>query len=489
MAPPLRILLVEGDPQQTQLIQDLLKTKGIVSDVVRVDTEAGLRTALQRNRIDLVLANYALPLLEGLSALKLTKRIAPEVPFIFVTTALDEEAAIEALKMGATDYVLKTRLSRLVLSVKRALREVEERTERKRAEEALQLSESYLAEGQRLSHAGSFGWSVVTGQIHWSEETFRIFEYDPTTKPTLQMVVERIHPADRANVSRLIERVSVDGSGFDIEHRLLMPDRRVKFVRVVAHPRRTGEQGGDLLVGAVTDITESKRTEEVVLRAERTRLARDLHDSFLQTIQGCKMVADNALKHSMDTAHVNRAVEDLSVWLGQAMCEARTALHSLRTTGRGDLVEALQRATEGDLLPSRMAVTFSVHGEVKEMHPLVGDEVYCIAYEAIRNACRHSGASRLEVQLNYARDLTLRLTDNGVGIDPQIAATGRWGHFGLQGMRERAIRIRSKLIIDSSAKSGTGITLVVPGSVAFRKASANWRTLLTKIRNLLDLEE
>jgi signal transduction histidine kinase len=234
--------------------------------------------------------------------------------------------------------------------------------------------------------------------------------------------------------------------------------------------------------------------------AERTRLARELHDTFLQTIQGSKMVADNALKHSADTARIHRAVEDLSVWLGQAMCEARTALHSLRTTDRSDLVETLQQATESDLLPSPMAVTFSVHGDVKEMDPMVHDEVYCIAYEAIRNACRHSGASRLEVQLNYARDLTLRLTDDGIGIEPKIVAAGRWGHFGLQGMRERAIRIRSKLTIDSSAKSGTGITLVVPGSVAFRKASANWRTatpwgcgyrraLLAKIRNLLGLEE
>ena len=82
------------------------------------------------------------------------------MPFIFVSGTLGEEVAIEALKIGATDYVLKTGLSRLVPSVRRAMREAEERAERKKAEEALRRSEMYLAEAQRLSHTGSFGWNV-----------------------------------------------------------------------------------------------------------------------------------------------------------------------------------------------------------------------------------------------------------------------------------------------------------------------------------------
>ena len=98
----------------------------------------------------------------------------PEVPFIFVTGTLGEEVAIEALKIGATDYVLKTRLSRLVPSVLRALREAKERTERKQTEKALRRSEAYLAEAQRLSRTGSFGWNVSTAEHTWSDETYRI---------------------------------------------------------------------------------------------------------------------------------------------------------------------------------------------------------------------------------------------------------------------------------------------------------------------------
>src|SRR4029077_2797624 len=98
----------------------------------------------------------------------------PDVPFIFVSGTLGEEVAIEALKVGATDYVLKTRLSRIVPSVRRALREVRERVELRLYEEALKRSETYLAEAQKLSQTGSFGLDVSSGDIYWSQETFRI---------------------------------------------------------------------------------------------------------------------------------------------------------------------------------------------------------------------------------------------------------------------------------------------------------------------------
>ena len=205
--------------------------------------------------------------------------------------------------------------------------------------------------------------------------------------------------------------------------------------------------------------------------AERTRLARDLHDTFLQTIQGSKLVADDALEPSTDPIRMRRAMEQLSGWLATAMQEGRAALNSLRTstTRTNDLAESLRRVTEDALIPKSMTASFSVIGESREMHPIVRDEIYRIAYEAIRNAALHSGASRLEVELRYAKDLTLRMADNGIGIDPAVADKGKNGHFGLQGMRERADRIGGKLTIVSSANSGTEIKLVVPGGIIYRK--------------------
>jgi signal transduction histidine kinase len=209
--------------------------------------------------------------------------------------------------------------------------------------------------------------------------------------------------------------------------------------------------------------------------AERTRMARELHDTFLQTIQGSKLVADDALDPSTDLVRMRHAMKQLSVWLEQATREGRAALNSLRTstTQKNDLAEAFRRATENGLMPGSMQATFSVVGDAKEMHPIVRDEVYRIGYEAIRNAYKHSQASRLDVELRYRQDLALRVRDNGVGIDPSTAALGKDGHFGLRGMRERAARIGGKLTLVSSVNSGTEITVVVPGDIVFQKRSAS----------------
>src|SRR5258708_26194655 len=268
MRNPLRILSIEDDPKDTELIQDLLETEGVACEVTRIDTEAALLASLEQGGIDLILADYSLPSFDGISALKFAMKACPDVPFIFVSGTLGEEVAIEALKIGATDYVLKTSLSRLVPSVLRALREATQRAERKRAEEALRESETYLAEAQRLSHTGSFGWRPSTGEILWSEETFRIFQYDRATKPTVELVLQRVHREDVELVKHTIDRASQDGKDFEHEYRLVMPDGAVKHVHVVAHAGR--DESSELeVVGAGMDTTESNRAVTDLSRGER----------------------------------------------------------------------------------------------------------------------------------------------------------------------------------------------------------------------------
>jgi signal transduction histidine kinase/ligand-binding sensor domain-containing protein len=203
--------------------------------------------------------------------------------------------------------------------------------------------------------------------------------------------------------------------------------------------------------------------------AERTRVAREIHDTLLQTVQGSKMVADHALKNSTDHTRMVRAMEQLSTWLEQATEEGRAALHSLRssTTEKNDLAQAFRRAIDECGRASNAEISFSVNGDFREMHPVVRDEIYRIGYEAIRNACAHSGADGLDITLEYGHDLTLRVSDNGVGIDSEVAEKGKEGHFGLRGMKERAERIGAKFNLSSSPNSGTVITLIVPGRIAF----------------------
>jgi PAS domain S-box-containing protein len=266
MNSPLRILYLEDDPNDAELVQETLSADSISCHLTRVETEADYIASLEQGGFDLILADYTLPSFDGMSALKIARQNWPLLPFIFVSGTLGEEVAIEALKFGATDYVFKTRMSRIVPSVKRALREAEERAELFQAEEALRRSETYLAEAQNLSHTGSFGWDVSSGEIYWSQETFRIFEYEPAASVTTELVDQRTHPEDRSTVQQLMTRASDERKAFDFEHRLLMPDGSVKYLRVVGRP--SIEESGRLeFVGAVTDITKQKQAEADLKRA------------------------------------------------------------------------------------------------------------------------------------------------------------------------------------------------------------------------------
>src|SRR5438309_5341630 len=139
---------------------------------------------------------------------------------------------------------------------------------RRRAE---RRSEAYLAEAQRLSHTGSFGWRLSTGEIFWSEETFRIFQYDRTRTPTVELILQRVHPQDAALVKETIERASQDGKDFEHEYRLVMPDGAVKHVHVVAHAER--DESDELeFVGAVMDVSDRKRAEKKLRRSEESLL-------------------------------------------------------------------------------------------------------------------------------------------------------------------------------------------------------------------------
>jgi PAS domain S-box-containing protein len=146
-------------------------------------------------------------------------------------------------------------------------------TLRKRAEELLRKSQAqYLAEAQKLSRTGSFGWNVSTGEVFRSEQAFDIFEYDVSTTPTIDMVRQRVHPDDMPVFEQLLAQVVSSKRDFDVEHRLLFPDKRVKHLHVVAH-RTTGQPDNKQLIGAVMDVTEAKQTEEQ-LRQAQNELAR-----------------------------------------------------------------------------------------------------------------------------------------------------------------------------------------------------------------------
>jgi len=162
------------------------------------------------------------------------------------------------------------RVEQAIRESEQQLRKAHDELETKVAERTaeLQRSEAYLAEAQRLSHTGSFGWDVSSGKLYWSEETFRIFECNRADQPTLEFVLQRTHPEDRARVQQIIDRAVQKGEALDFEHRLLMANDSIKHVHIVAHAPKEDESGTPEFVGAVTDITERKHAEQVLRRSE-----------------------------------------------------------------------------------------------------------------------------------------------------------------------------------------------------------------------------
>ena len=210
------------------------------------------------------------------------------------------------------------------------------------------------------------------------------------------------------------------------------------------------------------------RAEERVL--ERTRIARELHDTLLQSFQGLMLrlqVVDYLLPEGEAKVELEQTLERAD----QAIAEGRTAVFGLRspTTTTNDLAEAVRALGEELARPSSAAFRLEVTGTPRGLHPIIRDEIYRIAREALRNAFHHAEAHHIETEIAYEeRVLHLRMRDDGKGIPPAILEEGRRGHYGLCGMRERARQIGGKFSVWSRPGAGTEIELRIAGAIAYR---------------------
>ncbi len=235
-------------------------------------------------------------------------------------------------------------------------------------------------------------------------------------------------------------------------------------------------------------ISIGRRLNERI--AERNRLARDLHDTLLQTIQGTKHLVDAALDGADDPSAMRKTMERLSDWLDRASHEGRSALNALRisTATTNTLADSFRVALEECQTDGKPAIDLTTDGGSKNLNPIVREEVYRIGLEAIQNAARHAKADQIIVRLSYGRDFTLTVIDNGQGMSADILAEGKERHFGLKGMRERAQQIGGECVISSSAKLGTRIELTVPGPTIYSGDEGKMRTLLSAFKRPLDLD-
>ena len=350
----------------------------------------------------------------------------------------------------------------------------------KRAEARLRDSEAYLAAAQQLSQTGSFGWDLSRSELRWSEETFRIFEYDPRTdRPTVDHVLRRVHPDDLDAVQKAIDRVTHDKADWDLDHRLLMPDGRVKYVHVVARAAKYAE--GIEFIGAVMDVTatrraqlQARRSRERALAArftaaleERTRLAREIHDTLLQGFTGVALQL-TAVARRLTDAGTTAALGDVISLAQRTLDDARGAIWDLRapTLESGNFSASLQQIAAHGIQGTDLAIDFEVRGDERPLPAESQSAAARVLQESVANTVKHAEACVIRVRLSYRADsLRLSISDDGKGfqVDPEFRAYG--GHWGLLGMKERATNLCGTLTVRSSPGRGTWVALRIPEAV------------------------
>jgi len=290
-----------------------------------------------------------------------------------------------------------------------------------------------------------------------------------------------VHPEDLAQYVSDRRAAFASGQPLEKEIRLRRADGQYRWWLMRLVPQRN--KSGEIVkwYGTAFDIEDRKHAEEAALEQrllERTRIARELHDTLLQSFQAVLLKFHAVTYQLSDRPELQRTLEGAIDQARQAVTEGRDAVQGLRssTVITNDLARAIrilcaELADQGNTHAPVFRV--DVEGTPRDLVPVLRDDIYRSAGEAVRNAFHHAHAGRIEVQIQYDhRELRLRIRDDGHGIDPRVLESGaRAGHYGLPGLQERAKLLGAKLTVRSDPNSGTEIELTIPASVVYAASS------------------
>lgn len=463
---PLQFVLLEDDPNDAELIQLELAKTGLKIDWHHVASEQAFRNALANVKVDLVLADYTLPGFDGFAALQITQRQCPGVPFIFVSGSLGEERAIEALKSGATDYVLKDRLQRLHTVVARALQEARERRERRQVEDAL--------EAQRLligTLIDSLPEIIYTVDIQNRLTVVNRAMLEVTNKKREELIGKRIseiwQDETTVDVEALAATVMRTGRAVSGQERhWFTPDGSIRWFNLTLAPLRVqGKITG--LVCAVTEVTDRKALEQEILEIsnrEQRRLGSDLHDGLGQELTGLSLLLKGLeVQLEREAPQYSAQVAKISDLLARAIQSTRSLARGLAPVNleRGGLPEALKHLAARCTDMYNLQCTFTMHGQkVPELEEGAATHLYRVAQEATTNAARYAEAKSIAIELRtVGRKLQLSITDDGIGLSAGLAQ--RRPGLGLKIMEYRARMLGGDVVFEEPGR-GTRIVLTAP---------------------------
>ncbi len=496
----LRILHLEDDATDAELIRAVLESDLVHCEITRVQTRDEFLSQLENGRFDLILADYTLPGFDGMAALRaVVQHRGPELPFLFVSGTLGEEIAAEAIKLGAVDYVLKTHLYRLPRAIQRALHEAEDHRQRRWAEQALRESEHRFR--MLTETLPQMVWSAdPEGQVDYCNQRWEEYTGLPASDASKGAWRTLLHADDLTQTEELWSRALNSGEEHRIEHRLRRKDGAYRWFLTWALPLRDSDGRLVRWLGSSTDIHDQKLAQEQLqqinellegrveertrnildhqeqLRAmasdltlteqrERRRLAAELHDYLAQLLVASKMKMRllNQLTRSPRGESIISEITDL---LEQSIKYTRTLIAELSPT---ILYEAGLAAAVRWLAEQMQRHGLRVQVQEEESSLQMADDQAVLVFQTIRelliNVAKHAMVHEASVFLaRQAPDrLVVTVADRGVGFDPSTAdgptAVGKYGLFSI---RERVEALGGSFVLDSAPGHGTRATLSVP---------------------------
>jgi two-component system, NarL family, sensor histidine kinase UhpB len=476
----LRFILLEDDIADAELIQSQLASSDLQIAWEHVSSEASFAAALKRDAFcvppDLVLADYTLPGFDGMTALKMVRDQWPDVPFVFVSGSLGEERAIDALKSGATDYVLKERLQRLLSVVRRALTEANERRERRNAE--LQLEDQRVLLSTLIDSLPDVVYAIDR------DERLTVVNralLDLLHRPRHEVLGRRL--SEFAEASELID---LDDEGAPIDTMLLrtgrvQPDREravagkndtLRWRRTVRVPLK--DHNGGVVIGLVCtsrDVTARKELEEEILEIsnrEQRRLGSDLHDGLGQELTGLSLLLKGLeVQMARESPVYLPQLSKITELVAYTIQSTRSLARGLAPVNleRGGLPEALRHLAARCTDMYQLTCRFDDRtARLPELDEGSATHLFRIAQEATTNAARYARAKNISIELRAtARKLHLSITDDGIGLSKGLER-GKPG-LGLKIMEYRAH--------------------TMGGTLAFEEPGAGTRVVLSCALNLL----
>jgi two-component system sensor histidine kinase UhpB len=488
---PVRLLILEDNPMDLELTLSTLKRGGLALESRHVSTREEFVTAFAEGGWDLILADYWLPGFTGLEALEAVRKVDALLPFVLMSGTLGDERAIESLKSGATDYVLKDNLARLLVVVRRALAEHQERLHHLATQRALQESEARFDRAVRGSQDGLWDWDPDSGSIYYSPRFRALLGWTGgDDSAEISLFRNALHPEDAERILRAIDDNLAGGPPFHEELRLRQPDGTYRWFLGRGETARDADGGTRHFSGSITDISERRQFEESLraahrrlqrlsrraielLENERRHLARELHDEIGQVLTAVKINLESVARRISDPA-LKEPLRDSVEITSTALAQVRRLSLDLRPAQLDDLglVAALRGHADRQAAVGRFAAHFETRGLPKRLNTKIETACFRVSQEALTNILRHARAANVWIDLSADQNqVTLTVRDDGVGFvvedGTNRATTGE--SLGLLSMEERIALIGGSLTVQSQPGKGTEVRARVPLAVEGRK--------------------